>query len=512
MVEQFVLYFYKHIRDASARDVETMYTLTFNKIGADFFPNTPWPHMNELKHLVDDDVFWILYQELYYRHLYKIDSSRVVNKQEMVTVQDRRNSWENYMALFSIILSRNVNMKLPNVWLWDMIDEFLYQFQNFSQWKTRLSVRSPDDVEFIRTNPTVWSPEQVGQLLNQLADKAGIRKELAADNGQAIFESDGLVGTSNVLRMLGYFSLIGLCRFHCIIGQHEEALKALAPLNPFVRHYLYAPKIPMANINLYYYAGSSYLMLKRYIDAGRCFNTILSFIYRVKDQQRTSASYELILKKNEQLYNLLAVTVSLCPAVARWCEENVLDQLKSKLEDDIRRMHNGEMEAYEKLFAYGCPKFVTVAPVDLDSMSDTRMAAYKAQLKSFLAEADAAHQLPALKSFLKLYTSISTEKLSQLLNTDVDTLLSVLRNMQKRIQQTRWVGGDAASGQTMAITDIDFKIEKCKETGSDLVVVQEQRVQKNHLATLSKHIMRFGEIVRDMEIHMTTPVPTAVAR
>lgn len=66
MVQQFVTYFYKHIRDASPRDVETMYTLTFHKIGADFFANGPWPHMNELRHLVDDDVFWILYQV---RHL-----------------------------------------------------------------------------------------------------------------------------------------------------------------------------------------------------------------------------------------------------------------------------------------------------------------------------------------------------------------------------------------------------------------------------------------------------------
>ena len=41
-------------------------------------------------------------------------------------------------------------------------------------------------------------------------------------------------------------------------------------------------QVPMANISLYYYAGTAYLMLRRYIDAGRCFNSILSFIDRVK--------------------------------------------------------------------------------------------------------------------------------------------------------------------------------------------------------------------------------------
>lgn len=90
--------------------------------------------------------------------------------------------------------------------------------------------------------------------------------------------------------MLGYFSLVGLSRLLCLLGRYEESLKALAPLNPFNRTFLYTFKVPMANINLYYYSGTAYLMLRRHIDAGRCFNTILSFIYRVKEQQRYAAS------------------------------------------------------------------------------------------------------------------------------------------------------------------------------------------------------------------------------
>lgn len=26
-------------------------------------------------------------------------------------------------------------MMLPNLWLWDMVDEFVYQFQSFSQYR-----------------------------------------------------------------------------------------------------------------------------------------------------------------------------------------------------------------------------------------------------------------------------------------------------------------------------------------------------------------------------------------
>jgi translation initiation factor 3 subunit L len=130
---------------------------------------------------------------------------------------------------------------------------------------------------------------QVQQVLEGFIETSNIREEVAADNGGKIYETGGFVGASNVRRMLAYFSLVGLCRFHSVMGHHEAALRALSPLNPYNRQHLYTFKIPMANVNLYYYAGVSYLMLKRYIDAGRCFNTILSFLLRVKQHLKCAA-------------------------------------------------------------------------------------------------------------------------------------------------------------------------------------------------------------------------------
>lgn len=127
------------------------------------------------------------------------------------------------------------------------------------------------------------------EILEMFVSTSKIREEVGADNGKAIFESDGFIGKSNVRRMLGYFSLVGLCRFHSIMGQHEAALRALSPLNPYNRQNLYTFKVAMANINLYYYAGVSYLMLKRYIDAGRCFNTILAYIIRIKPSYKCAS-------------------------------------------------------------------------------------------------------------------------------------------------------------------------------------------------------------------------------
>lgn len=53
--------------------------------------------------------------------------------------------------------------------------------------------------------------------------------------------------------------------------------------------------------------------------------------------------------------------------------------------------------------------------------------------------------------------------------------------------------------QEAAAADIDFSIEQDKETGEDVVVIREQRMPSNHLATLAKHIVRFEQITADMD-------------
>ena len=55
-------------------------------------------------------------QEMYFRHLYAV---------QQPSLDARCDSWANYQALFGVILHSNVNMQLPNGWLWDIIDEFV---------------------------------------------------------------------------------------------------------------------------------------------------------------------------------------------------------------------------------------------------------------------------------------------------------------------------------------------------------------------------------------------------
>jgi translation initiation factor 3 subunit L len=97
------------------------------------------------------------------------------------------------------------------------------------------------------------------------------------------------------------------------------------------------------------------------VDAIREFNKILLYIYKTKQYHQKSPQYEQILKKNEQMYALLAICLSLCPQV-KLVDETVNAQLREKYGEKMARMQRYDDEAfslYDELFSYACPKFIT---------------------------------------------------------------------------------------------------------------------------------------------------------
>lgn len=104
-----------------------------------------------------DQLFLILYRELYYRHVY----SRL-----QPDIDDRFHSYENSCELFNYLLSASssarilsihinsladsedgpVALQLPEQWLWDIVDEFIYQFQSFYVWRARVKNKTEEEL------------------------------------------------------------------------------------------------------------------------------------------------------------------------------------------------------------------------------------------------------------------------------------------------------------------------------------------------------------------------------
>tara|TARA_B110001452_G_scaffold266064_1_gene272009 strand:- start:617 stop:1897 length:1281 start_codon:yes stop_codon:yes gene_type:complete len=285
VIRSFVVYFQKNLRDQNVYEVHSIYENSFNKLTDRYYKNTPWPPAEVISPLVNgDQQFLLLYRELCYRHIYA---------KLQPTLEQRFDSWANYCDIFNLLLSAEVPipLELPNQWLWDMIDEFIYQYQAFCQYRAR--TKKNEEVQRLRDAPHAWSVHKVLYYLHALADKACIMAQLQGESVDSKFAS------SSLYKMLAHFALVGLLRIHCLLADYQLALSIIAPID-LSKKGLFT-RVTACHISIFYYVGFAYLMLRRYADATKTFSSILFYIGRTKQYHTRSYQYEQILKKNEQM-------------------------------------------------------------------------------------------------------------------------------------------------------------------------------------------------------------------
>ncbi|XP_010445193.1 PREDICTED: eukaryotic translation initiation factor 3 subunit L-like [Camelina sativa] len=217
--------------------------------------------------------------------------------------------------------------------------------------------------------------------------------------------------------------VFGLLRVHCLLGDYHTALKWLQPID-ISQQGVYTSVIGCHIATIYHY-GFANLMVRRYVDVVREFNKILLYIFKTKQYHQKSLQYDQILKKNEQMYALLAVCLSLYPQT-KLVDDFVNSQLREKYGEKMMRMQRYDDEAfgiYDELFSYACPKFITPSAPSFDEpLVNYNQDAYKLQLKMFLYEVMQQQLLSEVRTFLKVYSSISLAKLAKYMEVDKSTL------------------------------------------------------------------------------------------
>lgn len=397
----------------------------------------------------------ILYKELYFRHIY----ARI---QGGPTLEQRFNSFYNYCDLFNYILSAEepVLLELPDIWLWELIDEFVYQFQSFAQYRARLQKKTPQELEVLDTSNSnkVWNVLCVLNVLHSLVDKSNIKQQLEVyASGGDPDSVAGQFGKHSLYKMLGYFSLVGLLRLHSLLGDYYLAIKVLENIEVH-RKSQYA-HIPACQISTSYYVGFSYMMMRRYADAIRTFCSILLYIERTK-QLFASKSYQhdQINKQTDQMYHLLAICLVLHPQCV---DESIQQTLRDKsYHEKMYKMQYGDLQEFENCFVYACPKFLSPCPPPLDAKPDDySKEAIRHQTQVFMDEVQQQRMLPTIRSYLQLYTTLPLSKLATFmaqnqkpnvenkkvdLNKEIKALLTHLLCFKHKMKNVVWSKG--ASG------------------------------------------------------------------
>lgn len=498
VVKSFIVYLCDSIQEGAVYKIQNLYENTFPKLSETYFEKKEWPDEKEVAELVEkDDLFMTLYKELYYRHIH----ARIQGGPQF---EQRVASFYNYCEFFNIIfLEKPKDLELPDIWLWELVDEFVYQFQNFTQYRARLSDKTDDEIEKLSepNNTRVWNILCLLNVLHSLVGMSNIKQQLEAQaKGEDPDAVAGMHGKLSLYKMLGYFSLVGLLRVHSLLGDYHLAIKILEPID-ISRKSQYT-HVPACQISTSYYVGFAYMMMRRYSDAIRTFTSILLYIQRTK-QLYSSRSYQndQINKQTEQMYHLLAICLVLHP---QCIDESIQQVLREKnYNDNMYKMQCGDLEVFKYFFVFACPKFVSPCP-PLEVTDDYVKEPLEHQTQVFLEEVKQQLELPTIRSYLKLYTTLPLSKLASFMDKNerngerdhdraVSKLSTQLLCFKHKMNNVVCTKGSGLEGKFQSGSELDFYID------NNMIHIADTKVSHRYGDFFIRKILKFEDLNRRLK-------------
>ncbi|KAH8086250.1 hypothetical protein JL720_7455 [Aureococcus anophagefferens] len=352
-------------RSHLAEDIKRLYTVEFKELSEKYCDKQPWPVAEAIASQcigndgAPDAYFLCVYRELMFRHMFA---------KLKTTLEDRLAAWANYRALFDFVLAGDdAATELSSQWVFDILHEFVYQFQSFCQYRTQNSGRSAEERSLLEASDACWhAPTVLGYLLR------------LAELGRA---ADGPAGRarapSPLHYQMGYFATISRSRVECLLGDYEASVAALGAVDPFDEGAEFA-KIFSCRLNVLYHLGYSLMMLKR-------------------------------PKMNDRMLALFAIA-GFGPGFP---VDDGVAAIKDKYGDKMALMERGDAATFDNMLTYASPKFVVPSIPDYGAPVNSSHDAYKQQIRLFNDEVLQQQKLSKIRSYLKLYTSIGLDKLAR---------------------------------------------------------------------------------------------------
>lgn len=484
-IKNFLIDFQHSIQQHNIFQIQNAYEEGFNKLTDRFFSNDKWPNADVVAtYMQRDDIFLILYKELYYRHIYA---------KLMPSFDERVESFQNYCQLFNYIIDAKhpVPLVLPNQWLWDIIDEFIYQYQSFSQYCSKVSKKKDEEVEMLSNNASLWNVHHILNVLHTLVHKSDINQQLeayiAGENPDLVA---GEFGRHELYKMLGYFSLVGLLRLHSLLGDYHLALKAVDKIN-FIKKQSQPSyfRVSTCHITTCYYVGFAYLMMRRYQDAITTFTKVLLFIQKINQHiQNKTYLYDQLKKQNKQMFYLLTICLALHPMSI---DETISSHLREEFSDNLINMKKGDLNEFEHFFQFSCPKFLFAHAPDWGAVqnSNYHMEPYIQQRNVFIGEVTSQLNINIIRSYLKLYTTMPILKLASFMGMKEGELVSQLMCFKHKMQNMVWSKGSSyLEGEFQSSSELDFYIDK------DMIHIADTKVERRYGDFFIMNIHKFQEL------------------
>lgn len=527
-VKSFITHFFRAIQKAKIFEITHDYEYSWNMLSEQYFKSTTWPSVENIDSMIPNEsmksIFLILYKEMYFRHIY-------ASIQGGPSLEQRFESYRNYVKLFNAILSaeRPLELELPIQWLWDIIDEFIYQFQSFCQYRAKLVKKGQnapgnvlDEINMMKKNNDVWNVHSVLNVLHALVAKSNINKQLevlkhatlsslsisSMAGGASVVDSqtqftrnqqellqeleNDLFAQSSLYKMLGYFSLVGLLRLNCLFSDYYLAINTMQYVELDIHKQLLIARVPSCIITTCYYIGFAYLMMRRYEDAIKVFVDALIYIQRTRTILQTptrSLLNDMITKQNEQIFHLLAIALNFYPMRI---DDSINSYLKDKYTERLIKLQRGDRDELSNMFHYSCPKFLSPVPPNFEGITDQyMMEPYNQQLKVFLDEVSQQLLISDIRSFLKLYTTLPISKLASFIGKSPAELKSILFCFKHKMSN---IESDQTTEEFRSSSEVDFYIN------NEMVHIADTKVATRFSDFFIRQIHKLNEMNTNLKI------------
>lgn len=454
------------------------------------------------------------------------------------------------------------NLNLPAVWVYDIFYDFAYYHEKFMRRRLGAGAGSggaADDEaagdDEGRTSglggsapaaaaaatpelseedlAKVWQLTDVMRYLHRMVDASDIRSRLA----------DGHTNLNGFREVAGYYSMVVLARTYtklCDYGtavQYSHELGVASPDAPFIR-------VAKCHASLVLYAGFALFMSRRWEDGIRVMSRSLSFLhrsFRVLDDKEGTSVAPHIKGPVKKMLALLAVGLACCPGVE--VDDMVRRAVTGRHRDLVEALqagYTGPTAAAEAAPA-AAPAEGEAAPAEeaakpnvADALLDLAFndatpgvltwsvevpapfvvgsepaaptvnpieeitALQRSLFKAEVAQRTAG--VAALRSYLRLYTSIDVPKLASFAGVSTDDARAALTSMKIKSYSgdLSFSGGSGAAGDALmsgAGSGVDalhyFLV-------GDIIEVEEYRPQTNPAQWFVINIEKLARISRDI--------------
>lgn len=328
-------------------------------------------------------------------------------------------------------------------WIYDITQEFAYQFQGFCQYRCHVANLNAENIKILQANRDAWNLPEVSGMLNRLIRLAGLKP-----NSTVAFNPN------SVIHQFGYFAAIELARIQCLIGDYSSSLQTIAHLKLSDRNELFMT-LPICHFNVFYHIGVCNLMLRRFNEGLDVFSDIILYVLRIlKPGAATNFRAGVpaqLQRMMDKAMSLTAVLMTVNPSYRM--EDQVKEAIEAKYGEKMRRLQSGDRTSAQELFESSCPKFISPLVPDYGVSVNMHQDVFNHQSNIVIDEIMQYIPFLKLRSLISMYASIDISKLSRFSEMPEIDLICLLLSYKNKAAQNR------LAKSTRTGHDLNFSID-----------------------------------------------------